>query len=89
MKKTVIVMLMTVAVLFSVALHSLAAVLKDPRALFEETCSQCHSIDIPKGEKMSKADWLDIVSRMRSNGLSISDAEAAVIVDYLSVTCAK
>ncbi|MFN3479548.1 MAG: c-type cytochrome [Thermodesulfovibrionales bacterium] len=59
---------------------------KDPKKLFEETCSECHSIDIPKEKRLSKAEWQDIVKRMKSNGLSISLEDEKIIVEYLSST---
>jgi mono/diheme cytochrome c family protein len=72
-----------------ILLNAYAADMKDPKAFFEETCSQCHSIDIPKGERMSKDDWAYTVNRMRNNGLGISDQEAAVIIEYLAATYGK
>lgn len=59
---------------------------KDPRKLFEETCSECHSIEIPKEKRLSKAEWQDIVKRMKSNGLTISAEDEKIIVEYLSTT---
>jgi len=89
MKMTVIVMMLAALVLLGAAFHNLEAAQKDPRVLFEETCSQCHSISIPKAEKLSKDDWQYTVTRMRSNGCAISDEEAAIIVDYLAVNYGK
>lgn len=57
---------------------------KDPKGLFEATCSRCHSLDIPRGERLTKQGWTDIVARMRSNGCDMTDAEAAIIRDYLA-----
>jgi mono/diheme cytochrome c family protein len=57
---------------------------KSPKELFEATCSQCHSLDVPRGERLTKDGWTDIVARMRSNGCQITDAEAAIIRDYLA-----
>lgn len=59
---------------------------KDPKTLFEETCSECHSIEIPKEKRLSKADWQDIVNRMKSNGLTIKEEDERIIVEYLSRT---
>lgn len=59
---------------------------KDPKTLFEETCSECHSIEIPKEKRLSKAEWQDIVKRMKSNGLSISSEDEKIIIEYLSST---
>jgi len=56
---------------------------KDPKTLFEETCGECHSIDIPKGKRFSRAEWEATVQRMKSNGLSISEKEVNIIIEYL------
>jgi len=56
----------------------------DPKALFESTCSQCHSLDVPRGERLTRDGWTAILSRMKSNGCVISDADAKTLIDYLS-----
>ena len=56
----------------------------DPKALFESTCSPCHSTDWPRSKKLSKEEWASIIDRMKSNGLSISGDEYKVILEYLS-----
>lgn len=56
----------------------------EPKALFESTCSPCHSLDWPRSKKMSKEEWASIIDRMKSNGLSISDEDSKVILEYLS-----
>ncbi|MBZ0156382.1 MAG: hypothetical protein K8I29_09265 [Alphaproteobacteria bacterium] len=55
-----------------------------PESLFESTCSQCHSLELPRSQRMNKEEWKSLVERMRSNGCSITDQEAATIVEYLS-----
>lgn len=56
----------------------------DPKALFESTCSQCHSLDVPRGERLTRDGWTAILSRMKSNGCVISDAETKILIEYLS-----
>jgi mono/diheme cytochrome c family protein len=56
----------------------------DPMALFEATCSQCHSLDVPRGERLTRDGWTAIVSRMKTNGCVITDADAKTIIDYLT-----
>lgn len=82
-------LMIVIAMSCGIVIGAYAADIKNPKAFFEETCSQCHSIDIPKGERMSKDDWASTVNRMRNNGLGISDQEAAVIIEYLAVTYGK
>ncbi|MFO0754142.1 MAG: hypothetical protein U0411_12575 [Thermodesulfovibrionales bacterium] len=54
------------------------------QALFEATCSQCHPLDYPRSQRMTKEEWTSLVERMRSNGCAITDQQAATIVEYLS-----
>jgi len=89
MKKTAMIVLIAVSAVLGVSFHVGAVDQKDPRALFEDACSRCHSLDLPRGEKLTKAGWQGIVKRMLSNGLDVTDQEAAIIVDYLSANYAK
>lgn len=55
-----------------------------PKKLFEQKCSQCHSIDEPRSKRNTKEGWAQLVTRMRGNGCDLSDDEAGTIVDYLA-----
>ncbi len=89
MRKTIMIALITIMTVIGVAFYAGASDQKDPKVLFEDACSRCHSLDIPRGEKLTKASWQDIVRRMVSNGLDISDQAAAVIVEYLAALYKK
>lgn len=53
--------------------------------LFESKCSLCHSVDRPKSKKKSKTGWETTVMRMKNkNGLTITDEEANMIINYLA-----
>jgi hypothetical protein len=57
----------------------------DAKALFEQICSMCHSIDRPKSEKKTRNEWESTVMRMKNvHGCPIRDEEARIIIDYLS-----
>jgi len=58
-----------------------------PQELFESKCSVCHPTSRPLGKNKDRANWEATVKRMQGKqpGL-ISDAEAAIIVDYLTAT---
>lgn len=56
----------------------------DPKVLFENTCSQCHSLEWAKSQRHNKDGWLGIIEKMKYNGLSISGDEEKIIVEYLS-----
>jgi Quinohemoprotein amine dehydrogenase A, alpha subunit, haem binding len=55
-------------------------------ALVNEKCTRCHSLDRIQGARKSPEDWQATVSRMQGNGLKVTDAEKATIVDYLAAT---
>jgi cytochrome c5 len=71
-------------VMMAVAVQVSAGKSVDPKAFFEATCSQCHSTNVPKAERLTRDGWKEIVGRMRSNGCVISDKEAEILVDYLT-----
>jgi cytochrome c2 len=62
----------------------------DAKALFEQMCSMCHSIDRPKSEKKTAKEWESTVMRMKNvHGCPIRDDEAKIIIDYLSKNYGK
>lgn len=57
----------------------------EAKALFESKCSICHPVSRPLGKTKDKAGWTTTVTRMKNgNGCPITDAEAGVIIDYLT-----
>lgn len=51
-------------------------------AILNRSCTSCHEagqITLPR----PAADWQPIIERMRSNGASLSDGEAKILLDYL------
>ncbi|MBF0327843.1 MAG: hypothetical protein HQL10_01645 [Nitrospirae bacterium] len=54
------------------------------KKLFEQKCSQCHSLDEPRSQRNTKDGWTELVTRMRGNGCDLTNSEAAAIIDYLS-----
>jgi len=58
---------------------------EDAKALFEKKCSICHSSDRPKSKQKTAGEWQTTVMRMKNvNGCPITDAEANIIIDYLT-----
>jgi hypothetical protein len=51
--------------------------------LIESKCVMCHTLDRVKAAKHDAAGWEQTISRMRSNGLVITDEEMQQILDYL------
>ncbi len=56
----------------------------DGQALVTEQCGRCHPIEQVNGAKKDRAGWTATVARMRTNGLDVTDEQAAAIVDYLT-----
>ena len=60
------------------------------QALVEKTCGTgCHSVEVVTSQRMNAAEWSAVVQSMVARGAQASDAEAQVIVDYLSKTLGK
>lgn len=65
------------------ATHDLQAA----RALFEQTCSQCHEpTEVEKYPLHSDQDVRQLLTRMAGNGLDASEADLEVIAWYLAMT---
>jgi quinoprotein glucose dehydrogenase len=54
------------------------------KALVQTACSQCHAIDVIVGQKRSREEWGDVVSRMVGNGAQLSDDDYNVVIEYLA-----
>ena len=58
----------------------------DGATLLETRCSACHSVDRPKQARMTQEQWDQTVTTMLSHGAKLTDAEKAVLVEYLAKT---
>ncbi len=56
----------------------------DGAALLETRCSTCHSVDRATRLTKTADQWDQTVTRMIGNGAQLTDAEKAVLVDYLT-----
>jgi mono/diheme cytochrome c family protein len=54
------------------------------QALVEQKCSVCHALDRVNAAQKDRASWVATVDRMRGHGANLTDAEAALVVDYLA-----
>lgn len=83
MKKTVVLTL-AAAMLSSALLVSFAHAKVDAKKLFESKCSYCHSLDRPREQSMTPAQWKMTVDRMiDENGAPIAPDERKIILNYL------
>jgi hypothetical protein len=55
----------------------------DGSGLVAERCARCHPQTRVDDARHDRPGWEATVARMRSKGAQLSDAEAAIVVDYL------
>jgi mono/diheme cytochrome c family protein len=56
----------------------------DGKALVNEQCGRCHPLERVSGVTKDQSGWTATVGRMRTNGLTVTDEQAAAIVKYLT-----
>ncbi len=57
----------------------------DPgQALVESKCTMCHTLDRVDAVDYDLAQWQQTIARMKTNGLVITEEEAAQIAEYLA-----
>lgn len=54
--------------------------------LIAERCTVCHNVDLITQSSSSSDQWEALVTRMISKGAQLTDAEKAVLVEYLAKT---
>jgi hypothetical protein len=89
MRKTLVVVIMLSLVLTGISLYAADGEKVDAKALFEKKCSLCHSLDRPRSEHYSEAEWKSTVARMKKNGCSLTDEETKTIIKYLTENYGK
>lgn len=55
-------------------------------AIFKRACLACHGADLAEQQRLSPTGWTREVEKMMRWGASVTEAEKAVLVDYLSAT---
>lgn len=58
----------------------------DGLALLETRCVECHGVDRTTGATKTAAEWDQTVTRMIGKGAQLTEAEKAVLVEYLANT---
>ncbi len=58
----------------------------DGAALLESRCTACHNLNKVKQAKKSLAQWESTVNRMIQKGARLTDAEKAILLQYLAQT---
>jgi len=54
------------------------------RQLIETRCVICHSADLIEQQRLDRRQWQAVVTKMRSWGAPLSDAEAEDVIRYLA-----
>jgi mono/diheme cytochrome c family protein len=52
--------------------------------LLQDRCTQCHTLDRVETASMTQDEWQGTVERMIGKGAQLTDAEAQVLVQYLT-----
>ena len=57
-----------------------------PAQLFETSCSNCHSLDLPRSQRLNRATWEWVVSDMvnKYGATWLTEEEQTIIIDYLA-----
>lgn len=62
----------------------------EPKVLFEQKCSICHTVDRATSRQQTREEWTALVKKMQAKQPgSISDDEAKRIVDFLTAEHGK
>jgi mono/diheme cytochrome c family protein len=56
------------------------------KAMFETHCGTCHSLALPKSQRLNRANWKWVIDDMvnQFGATWITDAQQALILDYLA-----
>ena len=52
--------------------------------LIQRECTACHDTGRISGQKKTKDDWIDTVSRMQGKGATLNDKEFDTVIAYLA-----
>jgi cytochrome c5 len=61
----------------------------DGATLVSQRCTTCHSEGPITSQRLTKAEWTDVVNQMIQKGASLSDSEKVIVIDYLTATYSK
>ena len=72
--------------LFASSVHGQDKLIPGPGSVLTETkCKICHELQHIRRTPLSRGEWADNLKNMKERGTPMTDAEMAVILDYLSV----
>lgn len=72
--------------LFASSVHGQDKLISGPGSTLTETkCKICHELQHIRRAPLSRGEWADNLKNMKERGTPMTDAEMAVILDYLSL----
>ena len=83
MKKLFLVMTLPIFLYFQNVLGEVTFPEGPGREIIYKRCQTCHQLDRIKGKKHSRDEWGKIIDRMIRNGLTISQKNKNIALDYL------
>jgi LSD1 subclass zinc finger protein len=57
--------------------------LQDGASLVNSRCARCHTVELIKQTTQTRAEWGNTLTRMEKMGVTLSDDEKIVLIDYL------
>jgi LSD1 subclass zinc finger protein len=57
--------------------------LQDGASLINSRCARCHTVELLKQTKQTRAEWENTLLQMEKMGVTLSDDEKNVLIDYL------
>ena len=85
----ILIFLITIAISAcsgSTGLNATATTALNGRALLEQRCTKCHTLDRVESASKSSAGWGLNVREMVGKGAELNASEQEVLIDYLSIT---
>ena len=61
-----------------------ATSLQDGALLLNSRCARCHTVELIKQTRQTRAEWGNTLAQMEKMGVTLSDDEKIVLIDYLT-----
>ena len=58
--------------------------IQDGASLLNSRCARCHTVELIKQTKHTRAEWEDTLAQMEKMSVTLSDDEKIVLIDYLT-----
>jgi hypothetical protein len=58
--------------------------LQDRDSLINSRCGRCHSVELLKQTRQTRAEWENTLARMENMGVNLSADEKIVLIEYLT-----